>query len=274
MTKVYIDGDVLVYKAAHAAEREFRWPDGVWTYHASEEDGIKAFKWWVDKILKECKSDTYTIAVSDYEENFRKTVYPPYKSNREDTRKPLLLNFLREHVEKTYSTVDLASAEADDVLGILATIDSKNDVDCIIATVDKDLLQIPVDVYNIDKGEVSLASTRDCERMFHTQILTGDPVDGYPGCPGVGAETAAKILDDPHILEEYEHVFKSGPRKGLRETRFRKGPSCSVWEAIVSRYNKEGLTEDDALAQARCAKILQDDNLSKEGEIVLWTPKN
>jgi DNA polymerase-1 len=45
-----------------------------------------------------------------------------------------------------------------------------------------------------------------------------------------------------------------------------------MWQAIVTTYEKAGLTEDDAIIQARCARILRYEDIDNEGEIILWTP--
>ena len=79
------------------------------------------------------------------------------------------------------------------------------------------------------------------------QILTGDRVDGYPGCPGVGEKTADKILKGVDPKDRWEHVVKA--------------------------YEKKGLDEEDALVQARLAKILQKEYFDKDGNVVLWEAK-
>lgn len=271
-TLALIDGDILIYKAACGAEKEIRWPDGVWTYQADEADGIDIIEEKLKDILKETKADDYIICFSDEINNFRKNIYPDYKSNRSDNRKPLILKRLRLYCTLRKSTAKYPNLEADDVLGIMATspdIEGKK----IIVTIDKDLMQIPVTIYNPDTKQFHKPEHRDCDQIVLRQTLTGDTIDGYPGCPGVGDTSAEEILKEPHLWEEYEHTFKTGKRKGLTETRWRKGEPCTQWEAIVSVYEKAGLTEADALVQARCAHILQAENYTIEGNINLWEPK-
>ena len=134
--------------------------------------------------------------------------------------------------------------EADDVMGILAT-STDIDEDRIIITIDKDLMQIPVPVYNIDTKEISLPDHRDPERFFMKQVLIGDRVDNYPGCPGVGDKTAEKLLKDINDPD-------------------------AMWGVIVQQYKKKGFDEKDALVQARCAYILQHHNYNDKGTITLW----
>lgn len=271
MTTALIDADILIYKAACGAEQEIRWPDGVWTYSAKEEDGIELVEGMIKEILEDLNTDKYILCFSDVL-NFRKEVYPSYKSNRKDSRVPLIRQFLHNHFLVMHPSASYVRVEADDVMGILATAGGIEDP--VIVTIDKDLLQIPVPVWNFDNKEMHKPEHRDTEKLFLKQVLTGDAVDGYPGCPGVGESTAEVILDTPFLWEEYEHEFKSGVRKGLTELRFRKAGECSIWESIVSHYEKAGLTEEDAIVQSRCAKILQAENYNEDGSLNLWEPND
>jgi DNA polymerase I len=87
-------------------------------------------------------------------------------------------------------------------------------------------------------------SEADADKAFFTQVLTGDPVDGYKGVPGIGPKKAETIL-------------------GTR-------PS---WGAVEQAFIKAGMTRDDAIQQARLARILRWTDWHDEiQEIRLWTP--
>ena len=78
----------------------------------------------------------------------------------------------------------------------------------------------------------------------YTQTLTGDVTDGYAGCPKIGPKTAEKILG-----------------------------SHPTWNAVVQAYQKENLTADYALTQARLARILRASDWDEEKQQVkLWEP--
>ena len=87
----------------------------------------------------------------------------------------------------------------------------------------------------------------DCNHYFYQQILTGDPGDGYKGIPGVGVKTAEKIL--------------------------KKFDFQDLWYGVVQEYIGHGLIEDDALQQARVARMCraEDYDYDKQ-EVILWTP--
>jgi DNA polymerase-1 len=241
MTTALIDGDILIYKAACGAEKAIRWDDGVWTYHADEKDGIEIFENKLQKILEELKTEEYIMYVSDTK-NFRKDIYEPYKANRDGKRKPLLLKFMQAYVTKQYNAVTDSTLEADDSMGIAAT--SGEIEDPIIVTIDKDLAQIPVKIYNLDTKEISLPEMRDPYRFFMRQVLTGDSVDNFPGCPGIGDKTVDKLFKDVNDPD-------------------------ALWGVVVAQYKKKKLTEADALVQARCAYILQAENY-KDNKITMW----
>jgi DNA polymerase-1 len=105
------------------------------------------------------------------------------------------------------------------------------------------------------------------------QTIAGDPTDGYPGVPGWGMTRAEAVLDEGLVLVPREHTITRGPRKGHSEIRWEAGPEGSPWEIVVSVYESAGLTEEDALVQARVARILHhhDYDFNKKRPI-FWTP--
>jgi len=266
--RLLIDADIVVYRTACAVETKTDWGDGDVTYDADYQHGVRTLESLIGRIGAKFDFPDMLFCFSD-KNNFRKTVYPDYKSNREGIHRPILLKKLREFVEDKYSCRSDKFLEADDLLGILATDPAEEE--SIIVTIDKDLYQIPVDVYNFVDNTTSKASERDGQHLHFMQTLTGDTVDGYKGCPGVGPKAAVDILNNPTLCESYEHEFKRGPRKGEVETRWQQGEPCTVWEAIVSRFEKAGLTEKEALVQARIAKILQYEDYPNN-KIKLWEP--
>jgi DNA polymerase-1 len=135
--------------------------------------------------------------------------------------------------------------EADDVLGILAT--EPTNEERIIVSIDKDLLQIPGKVSR--DGKTYEEISEDEANYWHMmQTLTGDSTDGYSGCPRVGVKTAQKILGD-HI----------------------QVPLLDLWMRVLAAYAKVGYSTDEALAQARVARILRHNDYNKEtGGIKLW----
>lgn len=253
-----IDGDIMCYKEA-SKQLKVNWEDGegdVFLDLTEEEftqmkDNIKAE---VAFFQKGFKANAVWVLFSD-KDNFRKKIYPDYKANRKDKVKPPMLPELRKFCEDTFPTHSRKWLEADDIMGIMSTSPKLKGTK-IICSIDKDFKQIPGYLFNPNK-DITPDGTLNCTEVndvdanlyFYTQCLTGDAVDGYPGCPKVGAVKAAKALE------------------GLYDER-------DMWTAVVEIYESKGLTEEDALVQARCARILRHtDYDAKNKKVKLWTPR-
>lgn len=235
MTELLIDGDIMVYREAFAAEKPTNWGNGLWTLHADATNAKKRLDYEIERLAKELEGEPH-ITLSG-RGNWRLDLWPDYKANRKDKRKPLLLNPLREHLLEEHGAIVEDKLEADDLMGLMS------DKECIIVSDDKDLLTIPGWHYAPKDGDMTpFVVSNDRARYNHMyQTLTGDSTDGYPGCPGIGPVKAKKILgDDP------------------------------MWEAIYYAFEKVGLTEQDALTQARIAYILRPGDYDWDNQIVTY----
>ena len=241
--RLLIDTDILVYKAIASTEVEIDWGDDIWTLYTDLKDAKDVFKHQLTIITDKLASDDILCCLSDPSDNFRKHISSDYKSNRKGTRKPVGYVALRDWVQKNYPSIVKPSLEADDVLGILAT-KPENAGNVIVVSDDKDLKTIPCKLYRPMADEVMEIRPAQADAFFFTQALTGDPTDGYSGCKGVGEKTAAKIL-------------------GNRP----------AWSSVEQAFLKAGMTKEDALTQARLARILRwEDWDETKGEPKLWQP--
>lgn len=238
-----IDADILAYQAAAASEQAFDWGDGLWTLHSFESEAIAAFESSLERVKEKTQATKLVLAFSD-KANWRKLVLSTYKANRLGVRKPMLLGFLRNHAEAKYDCRSITTLEGDDILGMTATAPLKADI--IICSLDKDLKTIPGNHYNFGKDEFFTITEEEANYWHMVQTLTGDTTDGYAGCPGVGPKTAETILANAE-----------------------KSP----WENVVAAYVKRGLSEEEALVQARVARILRHEEYDFENnQVRLWTP--
>lgn len=237
MTRLLIDGDIVLYSSSVATEHAVQWNDDVWVLSANLEQARDMARKYIDEVTEKLKATEVTICLSG-KGNFRYDLNPNYKSNRKDTRKPIVYPELKQWMLNNYGAQMEDKLEADDLLGILATRTPGS----IIVSPDKDMQCIPGKLYR--QGELMDISPMEANYFHMHQTLTGDPTDGYPGCPGVGAVTAKKIL------------------AGTPET---------WWTSVLQAYQKAGCTDDDALMNARMAYILRDENYVN-GEVKLWEP--
>jgi DNA polymerase-1 len=234
---VLIDADILVYQALSSVEKAEEYEQDVWIMTCDHREGRDAFNEKLSGILKHVGKVNYVLCFSDGV-NFRKELDPTYKSNRKKTRKPMGFVEFKNSIMDRYPSVTKPRLEADDIIGILAT---KPGANAIVVSDDKDLMQIP-GKHLID-GEIVIVTKEQGERFHMLQTMTGDPVDGYPGCPGIGKVKAEKIFGEE-----------------------------ATWLKVLATYEANGLTEEDALLQARLAKILQWENWdSDKQEVILWS---
>lgn len=243
-----IDADVLLWRAASAVQRTFDFGGGVFATGADFANARDKLDQEVRELVVKLRATRIVLALSDPKRNWRKEVLPTYKANRGHA-KPKVFWQLREHAEATYDTRWFPGLEGDDVLGLYATgtsIKGKK----IVVSIDKDLQTVPCLLYNPNKPERGTRKIGEAEAdEYHfMQTLTGDAVDGYSGCPGVGSKRAAKLL----------HGCVTDSAR---------------WLTIVNAYLAKGLTEEDALVQARVARILRRGEYDKETyRVTLWQP--
>jgi DNA polymerase-1 len=246
VTTVLLDADTGLYASAAGAEKALEFEEGHFTLVADLDDAKGAYDEWVSGICKKIGKVKKVIhCLSDSGNYFRSDHWPAYKDGR--GKKPLIHAQLRSWLigSDGHETMLRPRLEADDILGILATHKALVKGPKIVVSIDKDLLQIPGKHYNPAKDEFREVDEESGEYLFFTQTLTGDATDNYPGCPGIGPKRAPAIIGD---LD-------------------------GAWERIVAAYEKAGLSEADALAQARTARILRASDYDfKKKEPILWTP--
>ncbi|WP_018868292.1 MULTISPECIES: exonuclease [unclassified Thioalkalivibrio] len=267
-----IDGDIYAYEVAAGAEESINWGDGLWTLHSWEEPAIAHLEYRIRSLVEAVEADDYMVILSD-SNNWRNGVLPTYKQNRVGQRKPLLLNTLKEYLREKHKARIEPGLEADDLLGIMAT--SNLTKQPVVITKDKDLQTVPGLHFLSHKPERGIfeVTQEEADNWHLIQALAGDVTDGYTGCPGIGVETAREIVETCMGVYPYDHTFKSGPRKGTTEIRFKKEECSDPWTAILTHYKKAGLGVEFALTQARVARILRSGEYNFETkEVNLWKP--
>jgi DNA polymerase I len=244
--QLLIDGDIIAYTIAASNQIDVMYSDEEVHRSCNLGDMKKAWDEEIKRLTTLLKGDVKIIAFSDASKNnFRKKFLPSYKDNRKSTEKPIGLAMLTQWIKEAYPDQYkfVPHLEADDILGIYATNPNADTSNMVIVSVDKDFMTIPnVTLYNQGKHLFHESDTSTAYDFFLTQVLSGDTVDGYSGCPGIGPAKAEKYV-----------------AKG--------------WTGVVEAYEKAGLTEEDALVQARCARILHHSDYNfKTKEVIPWHP--
>ena len=236
--KLLIDADFIVYKACAAAETEIDWGDDTILVTSHFSDAYDATKRELTKIENKFGSFSTLILFFSDSQNFRKKILADYKGHR-NRKKPCgykrVINALREE----YKVILKPTLEADDSMGIYATKYPDN----MIVSPDKDMRQIPGKLYNFD--ETFTITPEEGAKWHLIQTLAGDQTDGYGGVPGIGVKRAVSLFED-------------------------KGYS---WKTVVDAFVEKDLTEEDALTNARLARILTvEDYDFEKRKPKLWSP--
>ena len=276
-----VDGDIIAYRSATAAEKRLYvvGDSATFTYKKEAvayctEKGIDqdqiTFTYNTEDVthaLHNVKTTMNTIHAGvegvgetrvylTGESNFRNDVFPEYKMHREDNRKPSHLDACREYLIRYHGAIVSVGCEADDLLAIEAHKDLENS---IIATLDKDLNMVPCGHLNWVKDGLYHTTREQGMEIFYRQLLTGDRVDNIPGLPGVGPVRALKLIPEDSGMSEWD-----------------------MYHTVLVEYIKQGIPkgQGDSLGQDRgyvTAKILEVSRnarllwlQTKEGE--LWQP--
>lgn len=153
---------------------------------------------------------TYMAVAFDHGKTFRHEAFPAYKAQREETPEDIRASvpIIKDILEAYHIPVLQADGfEADDVIGTLATAAGREGIETYMLTPDKDYGQLAggnVYIYRphhgggydtLGESEVTqkygIATTA---QVIDLLALMGDSADNFPGCPGVGEKTAAKLI--------------------------------------------------------------------------------
>ncbi len=202
-TLLLVDGSSYLYRAFHAMP-DLRVVAGDPSSPAT--GAIRGMINMMQKLRKDVRAD-YAACVFDAKgPTFRDALYPEYKAQRSP-----MPDDLRSQVEAIHELVALMGwkvlnvpgVEADDVIGTLACMASKQSIEVIISSGDKDLSQLVdehvtvIDTMNDRRRDLAGVESEfgvPPRLMIDYQTLVGDTVDNVPGVPKVGPKTAVKWL--------------------------------------------------------------------------------
>ena len=239
-----IDADWLIFSSCCSCEQDVKWDEHLHTLHCDERDIHEMIDGRVEYYQKIAEDNDDVVMCFTQYPTFRHTIFPEYKANRKNKRKPLALYAMIEQISQRYESVSYTGLEGDDVLGLLAT--SKRYSNSIVVSPDKDMKTVPCNL--IDSDDMELITKKKADRNWMLQALTGDTTDNFKGLIGCGPVTADKILGDAKTLPD-------------------------MWDKVVEAYEKKKQTFADAILTARLSRILREGDFNyKTKEVELWTP--
>ncbi len=192
----------------------------------------------LNKLTAAENPDGVAIAFDLKAPTFRHKMYDGYKAGRKGMpselaeQLPVMKNWL---TLAGYNCIECETYEADDILGTLARICEENGDECVIATGDRDSLQLISDktrvllattkmgkpeVINYDKAALFEKYGLTPCQMIELKSLMGDSSDNIPGVAGVGEKTATDLISRFNSIDYiYENLstldIKDGVRKKL-----------------------------------------------------------
>ncbi len=220
---VLIDGNSLLHRAFYALPPLTN-KDGIFT------NGVYGFLTMLYKILDEQDPDYISVAFDRKVPTFRHKQYKNYKAGRKKTPSELGTQFpiLKDILDRlNIHSIGMDGYEADDIIGTLANMGSKQGLDVILVTGDKDYLQLidkNIKVFITRRGITNLEEY-DKEKMMEKYSLTpsqfvdlkglmGDKSDNIPGIPRVGEKTGIKLLKKFETMEGiYERIDEVSGKK-------------------------------------------------------------
>lgn len=172
----------------------------------------------LEELLRTENPDVVAVAFDPPGGTFRHEQFPEYKATRDETPEdirwavPVIKDFLTAYGIKM---VEVPRYEADDVIGTLAHRGAKDGLEVVMVTPDKDyaqLVQPNVSMLRPQSGAKGYErlGVEEVKTKFEVENplqvidllgLMGDSADNIPGCPGVGAKTAVKLLADFGSIE-------------------------------------------------------------------------
>jgi len=225
--KVLIDGDIVAYRSAFATQDLFP--------KDAEEKAEILLDYILEETLEFPTPDQYEIYLTG-SGNFRHQIAKSYeyKGNRKSAEKPIHLYHIRQYMVDKFDAIVSEGEEADDLIAIEAT---RLGSDTVVASIDKDMLQIPCHHFNFGKNEWKTVDEWSGLQFFYNQILTGDRADNIVGLYRVGPVKATKMLSEAKTEQD-------------------------LWEACVKAYDGD---VDRVIENARLLWLRR-----TEGEI--WQP--
>ena len=242
MKLLVLDGNSILNRAFYGI-RLLTTKDGLFT------NGIYGFLTIFRRLLEETRPDAVAVAFDMRAPTFRHREYAGYKANRKGMPPELAQQMptLKELLALLgYRLVECEGFEADDILGTLSKACADKGGDCVLATGDRDSLQLvgphvtvrlastkmgqpQVTVYDEEKirGDYGVSP----KEMIEIKALQGDSSDCIPGVAGVGPKGAGQLIQAYHSID---YIYGNLGSLDIRDT-LRGKLSAGKDSAFLSR---------------------------------------
>jgi len=229
-----IDGYATLYRAHYALIR-----NPLTNTAGTPTSAVFGFANQVFQLIDDEKPDYLVAAFDSKGKNFRHELYTDYKANRSEMPDEIQtqLPYLWELLEAmNIPILRVGGVEADDIIGTVAKMCDKENLQCNIVSGDKDFMQLINDKTFLyapqarkrakeifDKKKVLEKWGVGPEHIIDLLGLMGDSSDNVPGVQGVGPKTAQKLIQDfgsiENIYEEIDNISNEKMREKLLNSK-------------------------------------------------------
>lgn len=159
------------------------------------------------KLLQDTNADHLAVVFDRAKSSFRNQLYHQYKAHRPEPPSDLVPQFkLVRQATAAFNVcaIELEGYEADDLIATYARQAAADGATVTIVSSDKDLMQLvgngismldPIKQRPIRENEVREKFGVGPDKVADVQALCGDSIDNVPGVPGIGAKTAAELIN-------------------------------------------------------------------------------
>lgn len=225
-----IDGSALAYRAFYAFIR-----NPLINPRGENVSAVFGFTKTLLNIIDREAPDYFAVIFDTSAPTFRHERYKEYKAQRADMPEEMV-----EQLPRIYEMLETLKVpnfstpgfEADDIMGTLATMASKKDIETILVSGDKDMLQLisdKVKVLNpkrsgdepewLDAKSVEEKMGIRPDQIIDYLALVGDSSDNIPGVSGIGPKGAVKLLQEygrlDTILKNIDSIANKRARTAL-----------------------------------------------------------
>jgi len=213
---VIIDGNAIVHRAFHALP-PMNTEDGQLT------NAVYGFFAMLLKLLNDLKPEYLIVCFDRPKPTFRKSMYVGYQAKRPKMSDDLVpqIDLLHRVLEKAkIEHFEIDGYEADDIIGTIATQSAAKNLQAIIVSGDRDMLQLvnqkvlvlaPISgitkMLLFDEDKIKEKYGLKPTQFIDYKALVGDSSDNYPGVTGIGPKTASNLLNKYDTFKNlYKHI--------------------------------------------------------------------
>ncbi len=199
-------------------------------------NAIYGFLTTLEKLKEETNPDNIAMAFDLKKATFRHRLYNEYKAGRKSMPEELAqqIPVLKELlIAFGYSIIECEGYEADDILGTVADICKRNSCECVIATGDRDSLQLVNENVTVrlavtkmgkphvtlyDKSKIQEKYSLEPKQLIDLKAIQGDTSDNIPGIKGIGEKGALALVREFGSLDNiYKNIDSDKIKESIRK---------------------------------------------------------